>query len=151
MKTTKTIFGLILLLLSIILFILIAPAGFVLGIIYNAFKKNLGEYFKHIAISIDQGGNVILQNTFNLILIKEKKEDLLFGNEDDTISSVLGKNQIENNLSKFGSVFCKILDLIDKDHCKNSIERSINNKKIKTGTLNFLRENIKRLKLNKND
>lgn len=38
------------------------------------------------------------------------------------ISSVLGKNQRDKTLSSTGKVLAGILDFIDKDHCKESIE-----------------------------
>ena len=43
------------------------------------------------------------------------------GNVNETISSVLGKNQRFGHLTKFGKVICKILDTIDKNHCEKSI------------------------------
>lgn len=44
-----------------------------------------------------------------------------FGDFRETISSVLGKNQRDGTLSKKGEILVSILDFIDKDHCKKSI------------------------------
>lgn len=157
----KTVLGLTLLLVAIALFISLAPIGFFVGIIYSSFKWELGEYFKDIAIAIDQGGNVVLRHLLNMSLIKSKDPKWCFGNEDDTISCVLGRNQRDKNLSNFGKIICNILDLIDKDHCKNSIvdyvikenmlksKEPINILQEKTGALSFLRQNIVRLKENR--
>ena len=41
---------------------------------------------------------------------------------EETISSVLGKNQRDNTLSFAGKVLVFILDTIDKNHCKKSIK-----------------------------
>lgn len=157
----KTFIGLILLVVAILLFIPLAPIGFLIGVIYSIFKWELGNYFQDIAIAIDQGGNVVLRHLLNMSLIKSKKPALCFGNEDDTISCVLGRNQRDKNLSNLGKLICNILDLIDKDHCKNSIvdyvikENLLEIKKvippleIEKGALSFLRQNIIRLKENK--
>jgi hypothetical protein len=67
-------------------------------------------------------GNVYCQHFFNAILItKEAKHK--FGVQGETISSVLGKNQIENTLTKTGNFIANTLDKIDSNHCKNSIKQ----------------------------
>ena len=45
-----------------------------------------------------------------------------FGNEDETISSVLGKNERMQTLTGLGRVIVSILDFIDPNHALNSIE-----------------------------
>jgi len=45
-----------------------------------------------------------------------------FGNRDETISSVLGKNIEMNTLSKFGKGLNSILDVIELGHSLNSID-----------------------------
>jgi len=54
-------------------------------------------------------------------LMSRKLTAFMIGNIDETISSVLGKNQRFGHLTKFGKVICKILDTIDKNHCEKSI------------------------------
>ena len=80
----------------------------------------MASYSMIIAISIDQLGNVILQDLLNQLFIT-KKSELLFGNEDHTISSVLGEKKAQT-LSLVGNRVAEILDFIDKNHVLNSIE-----------------------------
>ena len=79
----------ILFLTATILAIILLP----IGMIYSLFrlKFHLKQYFLIIAIAIDQLGNVVMQDLFDDLMIK--KEGHKFGNEDETISSVLGKNK----------------------------------------------------------
>ncbi|GAA4275044.1 hypothetical protein U6A24_16895 [Aquimarina gracilis] len=121
--------GLLLFLISIILFITTTPIGFIYGFfhrIFTGFLKGLGGYFLEIAVSIDQLGNVIMQHLLNLLWIK--KDGYTFGNRDETISSVLGKNQVDGTLSGFGKLIVKILDAIDPNHVLDSIDYNIESK-----------------------
>ena len=79
------------------------------------------QYFLKMAISIDQLGNVVLQDLFNDILITTKSQHS-FGDEDETLSSVLGKNKATQSLTKFGTLLANFLDWIDPNHVLNSIE-----------------------------
>lgn len=83
------------------------------------FVRNKG-YFKSSAINIDKFGNREFRTSLNKTLIQENSP-FMFGNDNETISSVLGKNQRFGYLTKFGKVICKILDTIDKNHCEKSI------------------------------
>ncbi len=115
--------GLLLFLVSIVLFIITTPIGFLYGFFYRLFTgflKGLGGYFLEMAVSIDQLGNVIMQHILNLLWIK--KGGYTFGNRDETISSVLGKNKVQNTLSGFGKLIVSILDAIDPNHVLDSIE-----------------------------
>ena len=84
--------------------------------------ERLGAYFLKSAIALDQLGNVMCQDLFNSTLIKDNSNP--FGNEDETISSVLGKNLRSNNLTKAGKVLNYILNTIDPGHSINSIEEN---------------------------
>ena len=84
--------------------------------------KDLG-YFKSSAVNLDRFGNSEFRTLFNLTL--KKKEGYKFGNMEETISSVLGKNQRDNTLSFAGKVLVWILDLLDKNHCEKSIKHLI--------------------------
>lgn len=104
------------------------PVGLLVGIIYIilTFNNKQGlEYaqklFHSINIAIDQLGNVVCQHLFNLTLIK--KEGHLFGNEDETISSVLGKNIQANTLSSVGRLLNFLLNIFEKDHSIKSIDK----------------------------
>ena len=77
-------------------------------------------YFKETAINIDKFANREFRATWNKYLRIES--GYKFGNENETISSALGKNERDNTLSKTGKVICYILGKIEKDHCKKSIK-----------------------------
>lgn len=82
---------------------------------------NIADYLLEVAQSIDQFGNVVCADLFDVTLIK-KISDHKFGNPDETISSVLGKNKRSKTLSRVGKVLDWILNLIDKNHSIKSIE-----------------------------
>jgi len=122
-KKANPFVGVLLFLISIVLFVVTGPIGFVYGIFHSLFTKGfrgLGEYLLKIAISIDQLGNVMMQHLLNLLWIKNG--GYKFGNRDETISSALGRNKKLKTLSTFGSLIDKILDVIDSDHSLNSID-----------------------------
>lgn len=122
--------GIVLFIVASFLFVTLLPFGVVSTIIVISKQALHGKFFKTLfgelnrlamssAISLDQFGNTFFQYFFNYIMIK--KEGYQFGNMDETISSVLGKNQRDKTLSINGKILCKILDTIDPDHCKKSI------------------------------
>lgn len=76
---------------------------FLLPIYKYCQETKFKELSRRIWLSLDQFGNVLID-----------------GNEDETISSRLGRNE-EKCL--FCRIFCKLLDKIfkEKDHCKRSI------------------------------
>jgi len=114
------------LLLFLLAFILVAaftPIGILATVIKSFFFWNKGilkEYFFKLAIVLDRFGNVALGPLFNLILIKGKSPNR-FGNEKETISSVLGKNQEAADLIYLGKRLVALLDFLDKDHSLKSI------------------------------
>lgn len=117
--------GLILTIIAVTLSILTLWMGFAYTLITRLFTfrfKALNKYFHDIALAIDQLGNVVMRDLFNQILITSKSGNK-FGDEDEVISSVLGKNQEYNTLSSLGKVVVKILDFIDPNHSLNSIEQ----------------------------
>jgi len=122
----KNVIYLGLLLIALILLIIIGSFGFLAGCVYLFFSvgtgriDRVGDYFLQVAIIFDICGNVICQNTFNGILIKNNSQ-ALFGHPGETISSVLGKNERDGTLTKLGRFFANLLNRIQKDHCKNSI------------------------------
>ncbi len=112
--------GFILLIIALCLSIVLLPIGFAFQIVTALFKA-IDKYLFKIAKSIDQLGNVICEHLFNVTLIK--KNGYKFGNEDVTISHVLGKNEQTKTLSAMGKILAWILNTIDKDHNKKAIER----------------------------
>ena len=73
-----------------------------------------------LALWLDQIGNAVCRDMFNRLLIDE--DWYKFGKVQETISSVLGKNERDWTLSLGGLLLVIVLDSIDKDHCKNSIQ-----------------------------
>lgn len=122
-KKTNPFIGVLLFIVSILLFLLTVPFGFVYAFFYELFTKGIkgiGEYGLKIAISIDQLGNVIMQHLLNLLWIQPN--GYKFGNRDETISSALGRNKQLDTLTKFGLFIDWILDKIDPNHSLNSID-----------------------------
>lgn len=101
--------------LLIIAWILFLP----LSIVNFFCVKNKKGYFKQSAVNLDKYGNREFRSFFNRFFRTENGYP--FGNERETISSALGKNERDGTLSKCGKIIVRILDKIDKNHCKNSI------------------------------
>jgi hypothetical protein len=59
---------------------------------------------------------------FNRYLIT--KDGYKFGNPDETISSVIGKNERLQTLTSSGRLLNSILNRIEKNHAKKSIEEN---------------------------
>lgn len=102
--------------IAIAISVIIIPIGFAYQIV-----TSVNEYLFKVAKSIDQLGNVVCMDLFNDTLIK--RGGYRFGNEDVTISHVLGKNEETKTLSVLGKGLAWILNTIDKDHNKKAIER----------------------------
>jgi len=121
--------GLILFIISVVLTVVTVP----LGVLYTVVKfisegkfallfKVANGYFYHFALAIDQMGNVAMQDLFNDILIK--KGGYKFGDVNETISSVLGKNERLKTLASLGKALVMFLHFIDPNHALNSIEEN---------------------------
>ena len=89
----------------------------------SAFTKSiwfLTATLHSLALWLDQIGNAVCRDMFNRLLIEE--DGYKFGKVQETISSVLGKNERDWTLSLGGLLLVILLDVIDKDHCRNSIQ-----------------------------
>ena len=102
-----------------ILFVLAYVLYLPLSIVNWLFVKNKSGYFKSSAVNLDKFGNREFRTLFNKVLINNKGHR--FGNIEETISSVLGKNQLTGTLTKCGLVLVWILDKIENDHALKSI------------------------------
>lgn len=93
------------------------------GLISIVFKPKevRNNVFRNLAISKDQHSGVYVQFIFNKILLKKDSRHL-FGNVDETISSVLGKNKRGNTLSKSGVFWANWLNKLEHKHVELSIE-----------------------------
>ncbi len=113
--------NLILALVAILLFIVLEPVSFVY---VNFFKerfhwRRLSGYWRSFAVAVDRFGNYQYRSLFNRFLILEGAYQ--FGDFRETISSALGKNERDGTLTKTGRLLVKILNKIDPDHCRKSI------------------------------
>lgn len=116
--------NLILLIISILLGLILIPISFVYTLLRNIWSKtDLSYYFWQCALSIDQTGNTLCQYLFNDLMIKPNGHRM--GNEDETVSYVLGKNKEMKTLYSLGYVIAWILNKIDKNH----VEKAIKNEK----------------------
>jgi len=104
-------------LLYIIAYLLFLPLT-----IFNALNVKKKGYFKDTAINLDRFGNREFRFSLNKYLIIEKSPDR-FGSIEETISSVLGKNELSDNLTTLGKLLCWVLDKIEKNHCIKSINK----------------------------
>lgn len=88
----------------------------------SAFAKSLWfltATLHSLALWLDQIGNAVCRDLFNRLLIEE--DGYKFGKVQETISSVLGKNQMLDTLSLWGWILVSILELFEEDHCIKSI------------------------------
>lgn len=102
-------------LLFLVAYILYLP----LSLLNFCFVENKGGYFLSSAINLDKFGNREFRTLWNKSLKTSKGHS--FGNIEETISSVLGKNERDNTLTKAGKILVWILDKFDKNHAKKSI------------------------------
>ena len=73
-----------------------------------------------MAVAGDQFGNVACQALLNVTLIK--KGGIKFGNPDETVSGVLGKNKEWETLTGIGKFIAGVLNKIEKNHVEKAIE-----------------------------
>ncbi len=121
---------LLLLIVAVILLYLLLPivAFFmILKYIFTFDKRILIVWFYRTARAIDVFANVNGAEFFNAIFIIDK--GYRFGNPQETISSVIGKNQRDDTLSLAGKSLRWMLDQISPYHCLNSINENATNTK----------------------
>jgi len=111
--------GLILWLTAIVLKICLSVVLWPYGIVQSIRRFEFSLWYTQLAIGQDQYGNVLGQYLFNDVLITKDSQHK-FGNTDETISSVLGKNKAANTLTKLGTGVAAILNFIDKDHVEKA-------------------------------
>lgn len=112
----KFLLEIILFLVAFILFLPLTLLNFSIVL----FRGRAKGYFLSSAVNLDRFGNYEFRTLFNLTLRKPNGYE--FGNFEETISSVLGKNQRDGTLTTTGKILAFILDTIDKDHCRKSIK-----------------------------
>ena len=113
--------NLLLIPLALILLTIFGVSGF----FYSMFvTKSHSKYFRAIAESLDQLGNTICQDLFNQWMLKGDDWAYLFGNIDETVSSVLGKNKQRETLTASGRWLDRLLNTLDKNHSIDAIEKN---------------------------
>lgn len=102
---------------------LVTPIFNLIGLITILFKPKdvRNRVFKDLATSKDQHSNVYIQFWFNKWMLKKQSKHL-YGNLDETISSVYGKNKRSNTLTKFGKYWADWLNKREKNHVEMAIE-----------------------------
>jgi len=105
--------------IGVVSFFLLMPFSFVFTIIRSIQKEGvynaLFNFFFKIGVGMDQTGNASYEHLLNATLIKNLPSDAYhhFGDEDETISSVLGRNQITRTLSWMGWMVVLLLWVAD--------------------------------------
>ncbi len=112
--------------MGVLLFIIAqvtTPFFNIIGLIYSLFRfkswKELNEHYLTVAESKDQHSNVTMKHLFNDVL--KKSEGYLFGNQDQTISYVIGKNKELKTLTKFGYFWSRFLNKLDANHVEDAV------------------------------
>jgi hypothetical protein len=115
--------------LAKIIYIVILPIAIIHSIIKFIISKEyikilffFTNFFKSHALGINQTSNRAFNVFFNDIMIKDDSIHS-FGDIDETLSSVLGKNKLKNNLTIFGSILDFILNIFDENHTIDSIDK----------------------------
>lgn len=118
---------LFLFLIANVLFIVLSIPGFIYELavrLKNRDVSGLADYFYNAAASTDQSGNAYNVSLFNHTMIQYKNDKAhRFGQRDEVISSVLGKNYRTKTQTKFGFFVDRVLHLLDPYHTVRSIEK----------------------------
>lgn len=117
--------GFILNIIASIILWFVRPIIYLISCIISGLKGEFDKYNKSLALSKDQYGNVLGQYIFNIIFIK--KEGYKFGNIDETISSVIGKNKVKDTLTLLGVLLDNLFEIFDKNHSIDSIDNTEDN------------------------
>lgn len=117
--------GFLLFIVSLILKRFLEPFIYIFSSIVALIKGEWNQYNTDLAIATDQYGNGLSKYLFNIALIKKESTNK-FGNIDETISSVIGKNKVAGTLTGLGKTVDFILDLLEPDHSIKSIDNTEN-------------------------
>lgn len=83
--------------------------------------NNLNQWFKRMAISVDQFGNTSCYRSLNWSMVKSNGYQ--FGNIDQTASFVLGVNKMNGTLTGFGWFMCLILNKLEPFHVEKAVDQ----------------------------
>jgi 8-oxo-dGTP diphosphatase len=119
----KKLIGFVLFIIASGLKVVVFPVAYIFGTFTALIRKEWNEYNHNLALAVDQYGNALCKYLFDLLFI-EKESKYKFGNPDETISSVIGKNKVAETLTVPGEVLDWILNKFEKNHSINSIDIS---------------------------
>jgi hypothetical protein len=109
--------GFILWIVSIILGIILLPAGFLYGFIKCFWKKQIGSAFHNLnhkflilAMAVDEYGNLTCNEILDDTLLS-RRSTFPFGADGATISSVVASNYYAGTLTGFGRFVASVLRL----------------------------------------
>lgn len=86
-------------------------------------SKALSKYFYQLAIIIDVFANESLETPLNWLMLNKQPNPFLFGGNDrDTLSYVIAMNKESGTLSRFGNMWARFLNKVDKNHLAKAIE-----------------------------
>lgn len=111
--------GLLLNIIAEILKWVFAPIGYFYGVFASLYKGEFSKYNRQLAVVKDKYGNVNLQYILNEYFIT--KDGHKFGNADETVSYVLGKNKEMNTLKDAGKLLSTVLNFFDKNHVEKAV------------------------------
>ena len=117
--------GFLLFIISLVLKRILELPMYLFGSVIACLKGEWNQYNTDLAIATDQYGNGLSKYLFNILLIKKTAEHK-FGNIDETISSVIGKNKVAGTLTVLGEIVDIILDSLDPNHSIKSIDNTEN-------------------------
>ena len=103
------------------------PIFILMGIVYSMkdvltipFWNTLSEKIYKSATLFSQLGNVWMKELLNDVCVVSGGHQ--YGNEDDSISDITGRNLRDGTLTKTGIGLAKFLNLLGKDHALESID-----------------------------
>lgn len=117
--------GFLLFIVSLVLKRFLEPFIYIYCSIVALGKGEWNQYNTDLAIATDQYGNGLSKYLFNMLLIK-KEAVHKFGNIDETISSVIGKNKVAGTLTWLGHVVDLMLDMLEPEHSIKAIDNTEN-------------------------
>ena len=98
----------------------LCPFFYVYGSLCAIKRREWKTYNKQLALVKDQYGNALLRYPLNKWFIKPNGYKA--GNRKETLSSVFGKNEINNTNTSFGTIVVKGLNILEKNHCEKNID-----------------------------
>lgn len=146
-KIFKIIKNIALIILAIFLTLLISIVAFVWLLyvsIFNHDRSTIGivhgidSYFLALAESIDKFGNCAFGGFFNAFFLETIFYS--FGYNYETISQVIGWNNLFGGLNKKGTMLYNVLDDIETDHCELAVISGIVTSRLRLEKFEKLKE-----------